>query len=301
MKRIIILVATAKLLLAAPSAFLAGDIDSPNPYGLTKDEKYIWQNKQNIKDLQNIIHQQQKIIAQQTKDLKTLKLQFFNYKMKMDTISQQLDGIKTILPNINDINNNIENLKRDLNATNSIMFSLKDDVNNLKNIVNKNKKINDHNTDTIINLVEKLAKKIDKANVNIQSQKEDFRNLSQATILSKAIYNFKHSKFAKASEMFNYLYKQNYKAATDLFYLGEIEYKRGLYKNALSFYKNSIKKYSKPTKYTPILLYHTGYSLERLGHQNAAKKSYLKLINDFPKSVFVKYAKKRVENLEKSK
>jgi len=301
MKKISLFLIVTNLLVAAPSAFLAGDIDSPNPYGLTKDEKYIWQNKQDIKTLQNIVHQQQKIISEQTKDLNKIKLQFLNYKMKIDTISQQLDGIKTILPNVNAINLNIQTLKQDLNATNSLMFSLKDEVNNLKNDIAQNKKVNNHNINTIINLVENLAKKIDKANIDINNKKNDFTNLPKSKILSKAIYYFNKSQFSKASKMFNYLYKQNYKKATILFYLGEIEYKKGLYKNALSFYKNSIKTYSKPTKFTPTLLYHTGYSLEKLGNKEAAKKSYLKLINDFPKSIFVKYSKKRLDNLEKIK
>jgi TolA-binding protein len=99
--------------------------------------------------------------------------------------------------------------------------------------------------------------------------------------------------------MFKYLVKENYKLATSLFYLGEIEYKFARYKTALGFYKKSIQAYSKPTKFTPTLLYHTGYSLEKIGNKEAAKKSYLKLIHDYPNSIFVKYSKKRIQNLEK--
>ena len=300
MKKLLLL-AVANFLLAAPSAFLAGDLDSPNPYGLTKDEKYIWKNKQNIKKLQNIVNKQQKIIAQQTKDLQNLKLQFVNYKLKVDTLSQQLDGIKTILPNINNISVDITNLKQDLNSTNMVMFALKDEVDKLKIQINKNEKINDNNTNTIISLVENLAKKIDKLkkDIYIQKQKTDFTTWSKSKIFSNAIKNFNNKNYAKAQEMFSYLYEHNYKPATSLFYLGEIEYKYGRYKAALGFYKKSIQKYPKPAKFTPILLYHTGYSLEKLGNKVAAKKSYLKLIHDFPKSIFVKYAKKRLENLEK--
>jgi TolA-binding protein len=57
----------------------------------------------------------------------------------------------------------------------------------------------------------------------------------------------------------------------------------------------------KTTYFTDDLLYHTGYAFEKLKNYDAAKKSYLKLIHDFPNSPLTKYAKKRVQNLEKTK
>jgi TolA-binding protein len=274
---------------ADPSAFEAGDLDSNNPYGLTKDEQYIWKNKQDIKQLQKLVESQQKIIKAQQKSLSTLKLQFLNYKMKVDTISQQLDGIKTVLPDLDTMNNELASLKQDLNATNVILFKLKDDVDN-------NKKLNEKNINTIVGLIEKLAKRIDK----IQNTKTevDFRLWSKSKIFTKAVDYYHKSKLAKAKEMFLYLYNQKYKLGQTAFYLGEINYKFAYYKNALAYYKKSIQN-TKDMKiyYMDDLLYHTGYSLEKIGNKEAAKKSYLKLIHDFPKSIFVKFAKKRLKNL----
>ena len=54
MKRLLILPLFISFSLAEPSAFEAGNLDSDTPYGLTKDEKYIWQNKQDIKKLKEI-------------------------------------------------------------------------------------------------------------------------------------------------------------------------------------------------------------------------------------------------------
>jgi TolA-binding protein len=86
-----------------------------------------------------------------------------------------------------------------------------------------------------------------------------------------------------------------------LFYLGEINYKNSKFKDAISFYKKSTQYLKKTQYFTDDLLYHTGYAFEKLKNYDAAKKSYLKLIHDFPKSTLAKYAKKRLENLEKIK
>jgi len=300
MKKIFFLIITINSLFAV-SAFEAGDLDSPNPYGLTKDEKYIWQNKKDIKELKHIIKQQQKIISTQDKDLKRLKLQFLNYKMKIDSLSQKVNGISSMFSSVESDKRQISNLKDELNSTNVILFSLKDDIHNLKNELNQTKKINDDNMKVIVSLVEKLAKKIDKINQSPKKKDVDFKKLSKSKIFNKAVNLYQKSKFSEAKEMFDYLYQKKYKPATSLFYLGEIEYKQGRYKIALSYYKKSIKLYPKPTKLTPVLLYHTGYSFEKLKQYEVAKKSYLKLIKDYPKSIFVKYAKKRLQNLEKTK
>jgi soluble cytochrome b562 len=128
---------------AEPSAFQAGDLDSNNPYGLTKDEQYIWHNKQDIKKLKQIIQQQQKIIKTQQSDLSKLKIEFLDYKMKVDTLIQQLDGIQTLMPNLDTINNELTALKQDLNSTNVVLFQLKDDY-------EQHKKVSERSINTII-------------------------------------------------------------------------------------------------------------------------------------------------------
>ncbi len=303
MKRVLFSLISATFLMAEPSAFEAGNLDSPNPYGLTKDEKYILENKKNIQKLQKIIFKQQSIIKQNKKTIDNLKLKIVNFKLKFDSLSQKLDGINTVLNSVDGMNQKVVNLKTELNSTNAILFNLKDNFNQLQNIVTNNKKISDSNINTVIGLTEEIAKDVASLKKEISSikNKDDFTQLTKKTIFNKAINYFNSKNYAKAQQMFKYLFKNNYKPATSLFYLGEIEYKLGNYKNALAFYKKSIQKYSKKTKYMAELLYHTGYSFERLSKPNIAKKTYLKLIKDYPKSIFVKYAKKRLNNLEKTK
>ena len=82
MKKIVFSFISASFLLAEPSAFEAGNLDSPNPYGLTKDEKYILENKRNIQKLQKIINKQQLIINENKKTINDLKLKFVKLKLK---------------------------------------------------------------------------------------------------------------------------------------------------------------------------------------------------------------------------
>jgi len=312
MKKLLFLISLLSIGYSEPSAFLAGDLDSDNPYGLTKDEKYILQNKQAIKKLTKLVNSQQQIIDKQSKELKRLKIRFLNYKLKVDNLAQQLDGVKSVLPLFDNVSLEVEHLKKDLNSTNRVLFALKDEVNNLKANVNENKKINDNNIQTIIALIEKLATNVDKIEKEIDKkieekieekikEKNDFRNWPLKDIFSKAVYNFNNSQLTKAKEMFLYLNEKKYKLPYVLFYLGEIEYKRGHYKTALAYYKKTIKLTKSKTYYMDELVYHTGYSFEKLGQIEAAKKSYMKLIQDYPKSILVKYAKKRLENLKKLK
>jgi TolA-binding protein len=297
MKKFIILFLFISVSLAETSAFEAGNLDSPNPYGLTEDEKHILQNKEDIKNLKELVLSQTKLIKKQQTELNKLKVKLLNSKMKLDLLSQKMAGVETLLPAFEINIAEVKKLKKEFNQT-------KIETLNLKEIVKANQIVEQNNTQKIIQLVEILAKNLDKLENKFNSfknKKDNFKSLTKYSMFDKAIKYFRKGSFTKAKEIFSYLYEQNYKPATTLFYLGEIEYKRGRFKKALSFYKNSIQKYPKNTFFTAELLYHTGYSLQKIGQKEAAKKSYLKIIHDFPDSIFVKYAKKRIESLEKIK
>jgi len=66
MKRLLPILLTGAALFAAPpqepSAFGAGNLDNPNPYGLSDDEKHILQNKQAIEALRKQMLKNQQIL-----------------------------------------------------------------------------------------------------------------------------------------------------------------------------------------------------------------------------------------------
>jgi len=282
-----------------PSAFEAGDLNLENPYGLTKDEKFILKNKQEIKKIKKMLLSQQKIIQQQQNSLKLLKLKLLNYKLKIDSITQRITGIETILSQIDNLSIDVEKIKRDSNQSQTTILKLETDLkqlkielNNLILVVNKNKVSNDNNTKMIINLIEELATNLDKLEKKVNTP-------SNYQLYQKALTLFKKQKYKESKPIFLKLYNKNYKIADVSFFLGEIEYRFAHYQRALSYYKKSIQT-GLSKHLIDDLLYHTGYSLEKLGQKESAKNSYLKLINDYPNSMFVKYAKKRLNNLEKT-
>ena len=113
MKKIVLYCSIISLLSAEPSAFGAGDLDSDNPYGLTKDEKYIWQNKQDIKKIYKLVSSNSKVIKSQQKEIAKLKLQILNYKMAMNSLSQRVEGIETILPFFDKLSIKVKQLKKE--------------------------------------------------------------------------------------------------------------------------------------------------------------------------------------------
>jgi TolA-binding protein len=301
MKKFTILPFLIASLNADVSAFEAGNLDSNNPYGLTQDEKYILQNKKDISKLKSIIDSQQKIINSQQKDIDKLKTQFFEYKQNFDALNQKISGLNTLLPSFGQTSAEVDMLKKELNVTKTNVLNLTNNLVDLKQVVTQNKTTNDKNTQKIINLIEKLAQKLDKQKTKKVTKSGNFKNWSLSKIFKSAINDYRKYRFTSAYDKFYYLYKKKYRTSETLFYLGEVNYKRGYYKEALVFYKKSISNMKKTAYFTDDLLYHTGYLFEKLHNKEAAKKSYMKLINDFPKSIFTKYAKKRLQNLEKSK
>ena len=297
MKKIIFLFGVV-FLQAAPSAFEAGNLDSDNPYGLTKDEKYIYKNKLDIKKLQ-------KTILLQQKEIKNLKLQLVNVKMLLDSVTQKVNGMESVFSDIDNLNIEVAKLKTDSNVTKTTLGSLSTNLDILQarfeqinNEIQHNKQLTDKNIKTLADLIQKLANNLDK----LQTKKTSFKNQDKQSLMDNAINYFKKSEFQKSEEILLYLQKKSYKLNEVDFYLGEIRYKTGDFKNALVYYKKSIKLLkNKQTYFVDDLLYHTAYSFQKLGNIEAAKKSYLKLIKDFPKSSLVKYAKKRLQDLEKTK
>jgi len=304
MKKFFTLSILGVALFADVSAFKAGNLDSDNPYGLTQDEKYILKNKKDIQTLQKIVVLQNKVIKSQESNIQKLKSSFIEYKQKVSNLEQVVSGISTLVPSFEESSAKIEKLKLDLNNTQSNLLSVSNSLNGLKLVVAKNRSLEKNDTLMIINLIEDMAKRIDSIKNSLNKQNynnSNLENIKSSKLFALALKDYKSKKFSDAYDKFYILYSRKYKIAEVLFYLGEINYKEAKFKGALSFYKKSIKNLKKTTYFSDDLLYHTGYSFEKLKNIDASKKSYMKLIHDFPNSILVKYAKKRLENLEKTK
>jgi len=277
-------------LFADVDPFAAG-LNSPNPYGLTSDEKFILKNQKDIATLK-------KRVDSITGDISTIKLKMLHYD---DIIDNKLAAFPTFIDELNTAMTDIEKLKKETNlnkqelevikskiiSLENRISSLELNITQIKNSLDNIVKTQNENFNNLKNTIMTLLKEI-KSSANI-SPKEAF---------SKAKSLFISGNLDKAKDLFLFSLSKNYLPATSSYYLGEIAFKKGDYKEALAFYKKSVKLYPKKISYMPMLLYHTAISFEKIKNKRAAKLTFQKLIHDYPNSKYSKLAKKELEKLK---
>jgi len=97
----------------------------------------------------------------------------------------------------------------------------------------------------------------------------------------------------KAGEMVVFLKRR---LAESELYVARFYFTTKEYKGALLRYGEILRKYPN-AKFVDEVLFYTGESYYELGNAKLAKEAYSVLVSDFPKSKYVKGAKKRLENI----
>jgi TolA-binding protein len=271
------------LLFADVDPFKAGNLNSPNPYGLTPDEKAILKNKNEIiKNKKNIKNLQNKI--QEIKNILASKLVM--YDEIINDLKDKTSSINTIIDEINNLNRKVKNLENNLSSLESNLTSLNTKYDKLKKSINEIVKIQNENFKYLADSIQDILNQIKMQNINPKR------------VFKKAKKLFFSDKLDEAKKLFLLSLNHHYMPATSSFYLGEIAYKRKNYKEALAYYKKSISLYPKKTSFTDKLLYHTGISFEKLGMKKEAILTFQKLINDFGNSKYANLAKKELEKIK---
>ena len=286
------------LLGAEPSAFGAGDLSNPSPYGLTSKEKVILQNKKNLHN----------VVAKSN-----------DQANKVDSLRERLDGLQTIVEglsqkshknkwdikkldekNLQQIKNSNEYEKRlsevsQLNSeiiqSNKVVIS---ELSLLLNTINStyitkdefNVLVNDVNT-----FKELVAKELKKLSTPKKSSLNDM-SMAEITKKARAFYDKKY--YTKSIEYYTYLVEKNYKPARAHYMIGEMQYYRKNYAEAIAYFKKSAKLYPKAS-YMSILMLHTAMSMEKTGDIKNAKSFYDGIILKYPES---KYAVDAIKYLE---
>ena len=287
------------LVAAEPSAFGAGNLDNPNPYGLTSSEQHVLKNKD---------------------ALKKVVLKSNNQANEVDSLRERIDGFQSIIEslsrkshenkkslgsleekNMKDIENANEYEKRlgqsvELNAqliaknlsllqelrslthTIETTYVTKKEFNALINSVNDFKK-----------LVAKELKSKSKSKPKVTSL--DGMTRSEVAAKAQAFYNKQY--YTKGIEYYTYLIQKNYKPANAHFMIGQMKFKRKNYSEAISYYKKSASLYEKAS-YMPELLLHTAISMDKTNDTKNAKVFYNAILMKYPNS---KEANKANENL----
>ena len=287
------------LIGAEPSAFGAGNLDNPQPYGLTSSEKVILQNKTN---------------------LKKIAVKSNNQANEVDSLRERIDGLQTVLEGLSQKSQENKLYIKSLDQKNS------DELNNSNEYEKRLSEISQTNSQEINNIkltLDELSTLIDSINTTYVS-KNDFNSLvsdfnkfkelvakelrvgskpkksisqkmSNAEVAKLARVNYNKKHYTKSIEQYNYLIEKNYKPARAHYMVGEMYYYRKNYSDAIAYFKKSASLYSKAS-YMPILMLHTAVSMEKTGDKKNAKSFYQGVVSKYPES---KYATTAKSNLNK--
>ncbi|NDJ27369.1 hypothetical protein DMB95_08470 [Campylobacter sp. MIT 12-8780] len=294
MKKILLtLAALFSAALAETSAFDAGNINNNSGYGLTQNEKI-------LKD-----------------KLDTLNNNYLQNNARINSVNEQIEGIQSTLEGINSqyskTNTKITQLEQNLSK----------ELQKLRVYAEESRKIQEANNKQIKQVLSELSQLMDTyINQNTQDQNlsqtpqitsstdenkskqvipttqkkqddESWKKKELDELLELALKEFNNkNNYENSKVKFEYLIEKNYKPALSNFHIGEIEYKKKRYANAINYYKKSAQLYSK-AKYMPTLLYHTAISLDKVGDTKAANGFYQALKKDYPQSKEAKAAPNR--------
>lgn len=316
----IILLAT-NIWAAEVSVFGAGDLNSPNPYGLTKTEKHILKNK---------------------KELGSIDTKVKSVKTNVETINERIDGLESIYEGDSQkLNSSVIKLNTLLQDFDINQNQTNDNAKEIKEIKEVSKQIlslQEENFKNLKKAITKLTKTVNMINKRYISEQEFKKNMKQfitraefealkknlgvtsskslkanskakkdinkkltgndkKALLAEAKGLFKKDFFTKAIPIFESLIEQNYKPAESNFYLGEIWYYRKKYDKAIVYFKQSALLYDKAS-WMPKLLLHSAISFEKTGDLQNAANFYDTLVNLYPESKEAVIANKNLTNIE---
>ena len=303
MKRsvLVVLLTTAVPLLlisSEPSAFGAGDLSNSEPYGLTSNEKIILQNKNKLQQV---------------------AVKSNNQANEVDSLRERIDGLQSIIESLNrKAHNNKVNLSR-LDEENVLKSQNSDEYEKRLSEVIQGNSENIEKLKTVMGEVSQLVDTINKDYVtkaefnSLVNDVNDFKalmvkELKSSSKTSKPVASslskkpndqiateaevfFKKKYYTNAIENYEYLIKQNYKPAYAHYMIGEMNYKRKNYSNAISYFKKSSALYSEAS-YMPNLMLHTALSMHRSNDKTNAKKFFQAVVVKYPNSSEAKEAAK---------
>lgn len=252
------LIGICAFLSAEPSVYGAGDINSASPYGLTKTEKAVLENKKTIQMLYNKITEQQR----------------------------KIDGLTTI---IEGQNREIFELREQLNSQQNVSTSSMDDNSTYALLLEMGQTIDRINSTYVTKDELKKALAGSRSSTSLGSPVGS----NSADIYRKGVQLFGKRSYQAAKERFEQTVKANYKPAASNYYLGEIAYYTYNYEDAVTYYKRSAALYDQAS-YMDVLFLHTAIALDKSGKKEQAKAFYQHVIDNYPDNKSASIARKRI-------
>ncbi|CAA6816740.1 MAG: TPR repeat containing exported protein; Putative periplasmic protein contains a protein prenylyltransferase domain [uncultured Sulfurovum sp.] len=242
-----------------PSVYGAGDINSASPYGLTKTEQAVLENKKTLQMLYNRMTEQQR----------------------------KIDGLTTV---IEGQNREILELKEELATQQANTAKASDDNSTYLLLLEMGQSI-DHINSTYVTkdeLKKALAGSRSSTTLGspIGSNSADDSYREGVQLFGKRSYNASKIRFEQAVA-------ENYKPAASNYYLGEIAYYTHNYKDAVSYFKLSASLYDQAS-YMDVLFLHTAISLDKTGEKQQAQTFYQHVIDTYPTKKAASIARNRM-------
>ncbi|MDP2894568.1 MAG: hypothetical protein Q8N78_09430 [Sulfurimonas sp.] len=290
------------LTAAEPSAFGAGDLNNPNPYGLTSTEATILETKKNLNKVvvksnnqaNEVDSLRERFDGLQT-IIESINTSTHENKLKIKSLEDQnsrkgeydkriIESIQVNTKDIEKIHLQIIEISKLLDAIN-LSYVKKDEFNSLVNDMNKLK-----------SLMSKDSSSKDSTNKSKAIKSKD-SELPNADIEKKAKALYDKKSYGESAELYKELAEKNYKPALSHYMIGEIEYYRKNYADAVAYFKKSAALNSK-TAYMPVLMLHTAGSMEKTGDLKNAKVFYDAIIAQYPDSEHAKSAKSKLNSIK---
>ncbi len=289
------------LLSNEQSMFGAGDLNTPNPYGLTSAEKAIVKNK-------NILVNNEKKIKRTDVVLQDLEDRIDGIESLLEGDSQKLNKVFLNLKKEMQRAENDSQVNKSVQEDNQKLFEMfTNDISDIRNNINTLKEsfdkivilTNDINKNYVTRKeFNKLIKMLETKTVKKQ-KKPKVSNVSKSKtpkqLMAEVRVMFKKDYFTKALPILNYLIEKNHRPAECNYYKGDIYYYRKQYKDALHYFKTSMMLYDK-AKYLPKLLLHSAVSFEKTGDDANAQNFYTTLVEIYPDTKEAKIASKKIKD-----
>ncbi|MBL0707643.1 MAG: hypothetical protein JJW00_01170 [Sulfurimonas sp.] len=285
-------------LSAEPSAFGAGDLEVSKPYGLTSSEKVILQNKKNLK----------KVVVKSN-----------NQANEVDSIRERIDGLQTIIEGLSKkAQENRYNLSTLDKKNSDKLLNVSEYEKRLSEISQENALKIEHVTTELSILVDKVDKEYvskDKFNILVNdfnkfkelvarelkgrstSKKSKLDKMSNAKIEKEARRLYDKKYYTKSMEYYAHLIAKNHKPARSHYMLGEMNYYRNNFSDAIAYFKKSASLYSKAS-YMPTLMLHTAVSMQKTGDIKNAKFFYKGIISKYPNTSYARTAKSKLSKIK---
>jgi len=270
MKKIILygfIVLSSLLYGYEPSVYGAGDIDSANPYGLTKTEQAVLENKKTVQMLYNKVKEQERKMEGLTTVIEGQNKEIVSLKEKVNMLSKQL-----------------ESKKDDDNKSYSLLLELGKMIDNINNSYVPREEL------------QKILEGINvqsKNNASYDNSNTYSMETNSADSYRRGIELFSRGRYDSAKKFFLQALSENYKSASTNYYLGESSYYTQNYKDAIAYYKQSASLYDQAS-YMPVLYLHTAISLAKTGEREQAQGFFQYVIDNYPNTKSASLAKKRI-------